>query len=666
MNLADHAEKMATGEHDGWEPTGWDGIQQTIDLLNEKRIKLCINAGALNPRGLAHKCQALVLIRGYDLRVAYVSGDNLLEEVKSRLEADGQLPAHLDSENSGVTLAQSATALLDAKGKPIVSANVYLGARGILAALKAEADIIICGRVADASPVIGAAWYWHGWEATSYDQLAGALIAGHLIECSAYATGSNFCAFNEYPLEIFVDLPFGIAEIAKDGTAVITKHLNTNGLVNVDNIAAQFLYELQGTIYLNSDVTADCTDIRLQRVGPNRVELSGIKGLPPPPTTKLAVFYRGGYESQVLLNATGYGTSEKYRLTEMQIRFALQRADLLQKLQLLDFQVLGTHAPNPRTQISSTTYLRILAQADDEMTLYGLLKAFSEFVGMQHYSGMHLSLDMRTAIPRSYLAFYPALYPQDQLDEKAVLLHTSVITDSITSETSINAGHPPEYVKTPPRVNFDAIQPVALDSFGPTTPTRLGDVVLARSGDKGANINIGFFVRKSSQYPWLKSFLSRKKMKELMGDDWREPGSGDAGDPHVSQLYRDGHQKSSRSDITQQGSPHMTNISDVPRGGYFIERCEFPNILAVHFVIYGPLGRGVSSCRLLDSLGKGFADYIRDKVVEVPAKFLAEVESVRESRLRDLEDARGAEKRLEGGNVNEEGEEMKATRGEKL
>ena len=666
MNLADHAEKMATGQHDGWEPTGWDGIQQTIPLLNEKRIKLCINAGALNPRGLAHKTQALVLLQGYDLRVAYVSGDNLLEEVRSGLEANGQLPAHLDSENSGVTLAQSATALLDTKGKPIVSANAYLGARGILAALEADADIIICGRVADASPVIGAAWYWHGWKATSYDQLAGALVAGHLIECSAYATGSNFCAFNEYPLEIFVDLPFGIAEIANDGTAVITKHLNTNGLVNVDNITAQFLYELQGTIYLNSDVTADCTNISIQNVGPNRVGMSGIKGLPPPPTTKLAVFYRGGYESQVLLNATGYGTPEKYKLTEIQIRFALQRAGLLEKMQLLDFQVLGTYAPNPRTQFSSTTYLRILAQADEEMTLYGVLKAFSEFVGMQHYSGMHLSLDMRTAMPRSYLAFYPALYPQDHLDEKAVLLHTSIITDSITSEAAISAGYPPEYVKTPPRVNFDTVDPVALDVFEPTTPTRLGDVVLARSGDKGANINIGFFVRDPSHYPWLRSFLTRMKMRELMGDDWREPGSGDPGNPFVSQLDRDEHQTSGKADPTQQRSTHTDGTNEDLRGGYFIERCEFPNILAVHFVIYGPLGRGVSSCRLLDALGKGFADYIRDKVVEVPVKFLEDVKRIRKSRLKDLEDAIRAETGLKSGSAGGHGEEIGATREEKL
>ena len=644
MNLADHAEKMAAGQHDGWEPTAWDGIEQTLDVLNEKRIKLVFNGGALNPAGLARKTQALVVERGYDLQVSYVTGDNLVEEVRASIQKTGKLPAHLDSENDSVTLAESATSLLDTKGKPIVSANAYLGARGILAALKAGADIVICGRVADASPVIGAAWYWHDWTATSYDELAGALVAGHLIECSAYVTGSNFCAFNEYPLSTFIDLPFGIAEIAQDGTTVITKHPNTNGLVNVDNVTTQFLYELQGTIYLNSDVSADCTNIQLTQAGPNRVQLSGIKGFPPPPTTKLAIFYNGGYESQLLFNATGYATQEKYMLTEQQVRYALTRANLLDKFQLLDFQVIGTPAPDPRSQFSSTTYLRILAQADAQSTLLALLKAFSEYVGMQHFSGFHCSLDMRTAIPRSYLAFYPALYPQDSLDERAVLLPSSPSSSSPSNpptETTISAGHPPTYAPTPPRTNFDTPNPQPLSSFGPTTPAKLGDLVLARSGDKGANINIGFFVRDPKHHPWLQAFLTRDRLRELMGDDWREPGAGDPGNPRRAQLSLD-ERDGARSADDVNGSASTSAPSNPPPnregggGGYHIERCEFPHLLAVHFVIYGPLGRGVSSCRLLDALGKGFADYVRDRVVQVPVGFLADVEGIREGRREEI------------------------------
>jgi hypothetical protein len=193
-----------------------------------------------------------VCSHGFDLKVAYVTGDNLIDKVKSSLEQTGELPSHLDSCNSEVVLPKRINDLLDIKTKPIVSANVYLGARAIVKGLELGADIIITGRVADASPTIGAAWYWHGWKDTDYDALAGALIAGHIIECSAYATGANFAGFNEYDLDTFVDLPYPIAEVNSDGTAVITKHENTKGMVNIDVVKCQFLYEIQGDIYLNS------------------------------------------------------------------------------------------------------------------------------------------------------------------------------------------------------------------------------------------------------------------------------------------------------------------------------------------------------------------------------------------------------------------------------
>ncbi|KIV89028.1 hypothetical protein PV10_08646 [Exophiala mesophila] len=582
MNLAENAEKLAKGQHDGWEPTAWDGLEQTIDVIKNKNIKIIINGGALNPKGLAQKTQKLANEKGLDLKIAYVYGDDLMEEVKTELEKTGKLPPHLDSENDKVSLAENAAALLDTKGKPIVSSNAYLGARAIVRGLELGADVIICGRVADASPVIGAAWYWHQWSDTDFDRLAGALVAGHLIECSAYATGSNFSGFNEYPLDTFVDLSYGIAEIAEDGTSVITKHENTKGLVNEDNIKCQFLYELQGGIYLNSDVSADTSGIKVEQVGKNRVKLSNIKGYAPPPTTKLAIFYHGGYEAQLLTNATGYATAEKWQLFETQMRTVLTQKGLIDKFQLLDFQVLGTPEQNPRSQFASTTYGRVFVQADSEMAVYGLLKAWSE-IGMHHFSGFHLSLDTRTALPRSYLAFYPALYPQDKLKEGVAILSK----DGQVAETA-DAGHPPKYQKLAPRENYETASPVDLSSFGPTKKARLGDVCLARSGDKGANINFGLFVRKADQYPWLQSFMTRSRMQELIGDDWRDD--------------------------------------------FFVERMEFPNIWAVHFVIYGPLGRGVSSCRLLDALGKGFADYIRDKVIEVPERFLADIEEVKTQR----------------------------------
>ncbi|KAK2747568.1 hypothetical protein FQN55_004922 [Onygenales sp. PD_40] len=187
-------------------------------------------------------------------------------------------------------------------------------------------------------------------------------------------------------------------------------------------------------------------------------------------------------------------------------------------------------------------------------------------------------MDVRTAMPRPYLAFYPAIYPQASLEESINLLHPT--GSSVASSTP--AGHPPKHEPIEPRQSYDAVSPVDLASFGPTRPIRLGDIALARSGDKGANINLGIFVRSAAQWEWFRAFMSRERMRGLLGEDDDD-------------------------------------------GGFYIERIEFPNLWAVHFVVYGILGRGVSSSTKLDCLGKGFADYIRDKVVEVPERVLGGV-----------------------------------------
>ncbi|KAK2796357.1 hypothetical protein FQN51_009447 [Onygenales sp. PD_10] len=531
MNLAEHAEAMAAGQHPGFDPFAWDGIQQSIDAIWERRIKVIINGGALNPKGLAEETQKLIHSRGYGLKVAYVAGDNLVDEVRESLSKTGQLPAHFDSNNSQVGKQAHTDDLLDTKNRPVVSANAYLGARAIVKGLEQGADIIICGRVADASPVIGAAWYWYGWKDTDYDALAGALIAGHLIECSAYVTGSNFSGFTEFDLDVFVDMPFGIAEVDRDGTCVITKHENTRGIVNVDVVRC--------------DVKAYTRNIKIEEVGKDRVRLSGVTGAPPPPTTKLAIFYRGGFESQLLVNATGYGTDKKWELFEKQMRHGLAKAGVVDKFDFLEFQV----------------------QSIEPIQEHDILPGF------------HLAMDVRTAMPRPYLAFYPAIYPQASLEESINLLHPT----GSSAASSTPAGHPPKHEPIEPRQSYDAVSPVDLASFGPTRPIRLGDIALARSGDKGANINLGIFVRSAAQWEWFRAFMSRERMRGLLGDD------------------------------------------DDDDGGFYIERIEFPNLWAVHFVVYGILGRGVSSSTKLDCLGKAFADYIRDKVVEVPERVLGGV-----------------------------------------
>ncbi|OAL35130.1 hypothetical protein AYO20_05607 [Fonsecaea nubica] len=584
INLPENKKGMDAGLHDGWEPTCWDGFMQTIDLIAQKELKVIVNGGALNPGGLAAKVQQLVNEKGYSLKVAYLSGDDLTEETKDQIARTGQIPAHLDSNNPDVKVEKLAVALQDYQSRPVITSHAYLGARGIVGALDGGADIVIAGRVADASPVIAAAWYWHQWKPTDYDQLASALIAGHLIECSAYTTGANFAGFDQFDLDLLVDLPFGIAEVAKDGTAVITKHENTEkGVVNADTIKCQFLYEIQGAIYLNSDVSADTTNIVIRDVGKNRVEMSGIKGYPPPPTTKLAVFYDAGYQCQLLANAAGYATDKKWQLFEKQMRFFLNEKGVLDQFDHLEFQIVGVPEHNPRSQLRSTTYCRVFAQAPTEEPVAQIFSAWADHTLFPTIiivrsilisnPGLHWSLDYRTAHPKPYISFYPGLYDQTALKEAAHILGP----DGKVTQT-IPAKLPAEFYHLERRINFDATPYTPRNPAGPTRTVMLGDIAYGRSGDKGANCNFGIYPRNPAHWDWFRGYMSRAKLQELIGDDWRD--------------------------------------------SYFIERMEFPEIKAVHFVVYGILGRGVLASTLLDSLGKAFADYIRAKTVDVPVEIL--------------------------------------------
>ena len=437
--------------------------------------------------------------------------------------------------------------------------------------------------------MIGAAWYWHGWADTDYDELAGALIAGHLIECSGYVTGSNFAGFYEYPLEDLFDITFGIAEIERDGICVITKHDAKKGFVTEDTVKCQFLYELQGNIYLNSDVKAILDDVQVKAEGKDRVRIWGIRGAPPPPTTKLAVFYRAGYQSEIVVNATGYGTTEKFDLYERMLKFGLKRLDILDKFDVLEFQRIGVPESSPKSQLRSTTYLRIFAEASDANVNLGLASLLGEFA-MQHYSGFHSTSDHRTAIPKPYISYYPAIYPQPSLKTSINILRPSDSSENPVCD-SIPTGPPPKFEALSNRESYETRNPIQLVSLGSTSRARLGDVVLARSGDKGGNANIGFFIptQLPSAYPadsslystswdWLRTYLTIPKLKEMFGESWDDK--------------------------------------------FYIERVEFPKIMAVHFVVYGVLGRGVSGSSRLDSFAKGMGDWLRDVEVDIPSILL--------------------------------------------
>lgn len=271
------------------------------------------------------------------------------------------------------------------------------------------------------------------------------------------------------------------------------------------------------------------------------------------------------------------------------IKFGLKRQGLLDKFDILEFQCIGVPEPNPRSQLRSTSYCRIFAEASDANVNMGLMGLLGEFA-MQHYSGFHSTSDHRTAVPKPYISYYPAIYPQSSLKTSINILEAAGRSKPVRTNT-IRTTPPPKCEALTKRESYETKIGVDISSYGPTIRARLGDVVLARSGDKGGNANIGFFIPTAvpSAYPspsplykeswdWLRTFLTIAKVKDMFGDSWSEK--------------------------------------------FFIERVEFPKIQAVHFVVYGVLGRGVSGSSRLDSFAKGMGDWLRDVVVDVPVKFI--------------------------------------------
>ena len=265
------------------------------------------------------------------------------------------------------------------------------------------------------------------------------------------------------------------------------------------------------------------------------------------------------------------------------IRFGLKRLNLLDKFDILEFQRIGVPEVNPKSQLRSTTYCRIFAEASDPSVNLGLASLLSEFA-MQHYSGFHSTSDHRTAIPKPYISYYPTIWPQEKLN-------TSINMLTANSCVQIKTTPPPRFEALAKRRSYETSNPIDMSSFGPTTRARLGDVVLARSGDKGGNANIGFFIPTSlpSSYPpssplyaeswaWLRTYLTIPRLQEMFGNSWDDR--------------------------------------------YFIERVEFPHVMAVHFVVYGVLGRGVSGSSRLDSFAKAMGDWLRDVEVEVLVGFI--------------------------------------------
>lgn len=429
-------------------------------------VKIVVNAGGLNPAGLAEKLRDLSNRLGVSANVAHVEGDDLAERA--------------DELGFGTPLA----------------ANAYLGAWGIVAALDAGADVVVTGRVTDASLVVGPAAAHFGWSPDDLDRLAGAVAAGHVIECGTQATGGNFARFTE-----IADLAhpgFPIAEIRHDGSAVITKHDRTGGAVTVDTVTAQLLYEIGGARYAGPDVTTRFDTVDLHDDGPDRVLLTGAVGEPPPPTLKMGINTLGGYRNEVVFVLTGLDIDAKAALVQSQMDAAVH-ADIAWTLARTDHDNAGSEQ-------EASALLHCVVRSDDADAVGRVFSGAAIELALASYPGFHVTAPPSKGSP--YGVFTSAYVPAEEVD------HVAVLTDG----TRIHID-PPATVSALEPVDDTFIAPplsAELRADAPGRPMPLGTVAMARSGDKGGSANIGVWVRTDDEWAWLANTLTVDRLRDLL------------------------------------------------------------------------------------------------------------------------------------------------------
>jgi len=519
-------------------------LRPQLPAIAEKRIKVVTNAGIYHPAGLAEAIRTEVAALGLSLKVAYVTGDDLTDTAK-HLIADGQL-SHLET-----------GAALEIDPSELLAVNAYLGGWGIKTALDEGADIVITGRVADASLVTGPAAWWHGWDRGELDKIAGATAAAHIIECGPQATGGNFAGFTGIADNTLPGFP--IAEVAEDGGFVITKRAGDGGAVTVDTVTAQLMYEIQGPRYLNPDVTWHTDSIELAQEGPDRVRVTGARGSAASQTTKVGINFQRGYRGATWLFPTGLDVDAKIDVLKAQA----DRARQDHPVDELHFFVCGQPAPDPQDQWQATVAVQVAVAAADQKTVSGFLNQFCSY-GLGSIPGFYIDMTQMYSLggqPR--IDYWPGLVRQADLHHQAHLPHGHVLDIAPPPDTVVFTGQP----ETPSSASA---------SFGPTATVPFGQVVYARTGDKGANANLGVWTRDEAAWPWLAAFLTADRLRELL---------------------------------------------NCPRD-VAIERYEQPNLHGISFVLRGYFPPSGSANLALDQIGKSLGEFLRARHVDVPTALL--------------------------------------------
>ncbi|WP_431781067.1 acyclic terpene utilization AtuA family protein [Streptomyces chumphonensis] len=439
-------------------------LETSLGLARDRGVKLVVNAGGLNPTALADAVRGLAERLGVPARVAHVEGDDL-------------------------------TARPHGWGEGVLTANAYLGGGGITACLRGGADVVVTGRVTDAALVSGAAAWHHGWSDGDLDALAGAVVAGHVLECGTQTTGGNYAFWQELPQ----GPPYGfpLAEVAADGSSVITKHPGTGGGVTVGTVTAQLLYETDGARYLGPDVTARLDTVRLTPDGADRVRIDGVRGEAPPPTVKVGLTRLGGHRNEVGFLLTGLDVEAKAALVQQQMAAVLGKA----RPEHVRWELVRTDRPDAAVQEEASALLRLVVRDRDAEAVGRAVSGAAVELALASVPGFHLTAPPGKGAP--YGVFEAAYVPA------ADVPHTAVLPDGRRVPVP-----PPGTTREPAPVPEPSLPPPL--AAGPLRRAPLGAVAGARSGDKGGSANVGVWVRTDDAWRWLVHTLTVDRFRALL------------------------------------------------------------------------------------------------------------------------------------------------------
>lgn len=519
------------------------------------RCRLIANAGGLNPQGCAEACHTVLAEAGCrSLKIGVVSGDDVLELVRAAANTSSPDFQNLDT----------GAKLHDVRDR-LVTANAYLGASPIVEALAGGADIVITGRVADPSLVVAPCIHHFGWNESELNRLAGATVAGHLIECGTQVTGGISTDWLDIPDAAHIGFP--IVEVSDDGSCVVTKPSGTGGRVTEMTVKEQLLYEIgDPDNYLSPDVAVSFLTLAVEDLGNDRVRVSGATGKPRPNTYKVSATYRDGFRSAGTLTIIGRQSEAKARRVGRSVLQRVRDAGFTLRdsiVECLGSRTSGMAQTTSTDERLGETVLRIAVEAESREAV----ERFSQELMPYIAAGPQGTTGYAEGRPRVHpvIRYWPCSIGRDAVTAQVVYL----------SSTASARGSAPAAIHAPASMIPAAHASQAKDKKAASlvvtsNPTRLYDIACARSGDKGSSANVGVISRETENWDFLRAWLSSDRVAKYFA----------------------------------------------PFGVKSVDRFELPSLRAINFVLHGVLRQNLQT----DAQGKALGQLLLE--MELPPKLI--------------------------------------------